>query len=404
MGIKISLPSWLTGSKKIELKATPAAKSGSGRQKARQVIKKQAGRKVSYQIADLNSAIQLAKNPETPDRSKLFAIFEYVLKDTRLKSQIRDAVMKVTGEPFMLYNESEQPDEELTKKFYKRWFRLIIKNIVLAEMMGYRVVEADRIDASTFSIGDIEPIPNEHVSIERQWILIDGNINGAYLPYGEIAWEIDLLEFGSKTDFGLLLEAAYNIIYKYYARTDWSRANEKVGAPILAIIADTVDDTELDNYETKAANFGTDGYIVGQKGDDIKLIERQGQRMHDTFYDMIKLANEEVTLHINGQTATTDQKSFVGSAEVQERKFEDLTIDRLQNVADEVNEKVLPYLRAKGFAIPEGYTFNYPAVLRDRDKKLKGETTATDPKEQPKEEEVEKDKKKKKPQPTKAKE
>lgn len=384
MGLRQKVGQWLTGSKKIELNAKSGDSGKSGRKRASTVIKKVSPRQVSYQIEDINKAISRAQNADTPDRSSLFAIYKYVMRDLRTKAQVRDAKMKVLSEPYMFYTPDGKPDEDLSKQLRTRWLNAIISYIVEAELWGFRVIEVDDIDLEKGIIGEVILIPNEHVSIERQWILVEGSINGAYLPYGEIAQELGLLEFGRRDDYGLLLEVAYNVIYKFYGRSDWSRTNERVGQPAVTILVDTVDDKELDDYETKAANFGTDGYIVGQKGDDIQLLERKNARIHDTYLDIIKYSDEEIGIGINGQTATTDQKSFVGSAEVQERKFEDLTLTRLQNVVDEVNEKVVPFLQAKGFKIPEGYRFDYPSLQREIERKLNGQPTATDPKQAPK--------------------
>lgn len=382
MGFRQKIVSWFTSGTKTELKANMGDSGKQGRKRPTSVIKRITPRQVSYQIADINSAIQLARNPDTPDRSKLFAIYYYVMRDARTKSQVRDAKMKVQSEPYMLYKPGEVADEELSRSYRTRWLNAIIDAIVEAEIWGFSVLELASIDPQKGNIGEVILMPREHISIERQWILIDGTINGAYLPYGDIMQDIDLLEFGRRDDYGLLLEVAYNVIWKFYSRSDWSRANERVGMPILSIIADTTNDDELDAYEDKAANFGSDGYIVGQKGDEVSLIERKNDNMHLTFLEHIKLSNEEIAISVNGQTATTDQKAFVGSSEVQERKFEDLTLARLQNVVDEINEKVIPYLQAKGFNIPDGYKFDYPALIRERDRKLNGQQTATDPKQQ----------------------
>lgn len=382
MGFRQKIVSWFTSGTKTELKANTGDSAKQGRKRPTSVIKRITPRQVSYQISDINSAVQLARNPDTPDRSKLFAIYYYIMRDARTKSQVRDAKMKVQSEPYMLYKPGEVADEELSRSYRSRWLNAIIDAIVEAEIWGFSVLELASIDPQKGNIGEVILMPREHISIERQWILIDGTINGAYLPYGEIMQDIDLLEFGRRDDYGLLLEVAYNVIWKFYSRSDWSRANERVGMPILSIIADTTDDKELDAYEDKAANFGSDGYIVGQKGDEVSLIERKNDNMHLTFLEHIKLSNEEIAISVNGQTATTDQKAFVGSSEVQERKFEDLTLARLQNVVDEMNEKVIPYLQAKGFNIPDGYKFDYPALIRERDRKLNGQQTATDPKQQ----------------------
>ena len=187
--------------------------------------------------------------------------------------------------------------------------------------------------------------------------MIDGNINAAYLDYAPIMEELELMEFGDREDLGILLECAYNVIWKYYSRSDWSRGSEKFGMPILAIEADTNNDSELDALEDRAANFGNDGYIVTQAGDKVTIIERKGDKMHSIYMDNISLCNDEVSKIINGTSSASEAKPFVGTAEVGERTMQTFTIARLQRIADEFNKSVIPYLIRKGFPL-EGKKFN----------------------------------------------
>lgn len=348
------------------------------KKRATTVIRNQPKRNVSFQINDIKVAELLALQPIIPDRFRLHEIYRYILKDARLKSLIRDAKIDVCSEPWMIYM-NDTPDEEATKNLNKRWMTHLIEYIVESEFHGYSVVEMDWTADGNATVVLIE---RQYVSIEKQWILLDGQVNGSRLPYADIMFDIDLLEFGKRNDLGSLLEAAYNIIWKYYSRSDWSRASEKFGMPILSIEANTNDDKELDDLESRAANFGMDGYIVTQAGDKAAIIERAGQRVHDIYLDNIKLCNEEVTLLVNGQTATTDQKSFVGAAEVQERKMDRITTARLQMVVDEFNEKAVPYLIYKGI-LSEGHRFDYPELMRNKQQRLSGNTLASDPQPQP---------------------
>lgn len=342
-----------------------------GKQRARQIIRPIPKREVSYQIEDMRLALLTAKFPDLPDRYRLFQIYEYILKDSHLKSQIRVAKAEVLSEPWQIYV-NEKVDTKTSKALLKRWINAILEYILETEWYGFSLVELDKIVPETYSVGEVNLIPRDYVSIEWQRILIEGSISGSYLEYKDIMQELDLLEFGRRNDFGVLLECAYNVIWKYYSRSDWSRASEKFGMPILSIEADTNNDTELDAMEQKAATFGSDGYIVTQKGDKATFIERTGQKMHDIYLDNIRLCNEEISKCINGQTASSDPKAFVGAAQVQERTLEGFTLARLQNICDEMNEKVFPYLIAKGFSIPQDAKFDYPALIRERERKING--------------------------------
>lgn len=365
LGFEISL------AKKAPSKQKPVtvASHGSAKGRATGAIRKQAKREVSFQIVDIKRAIQSAQNPDMPDRKLLHEIYEYIIRDARLKSQLRTARIKVKSEPWLLYRNG-QPDDAASELFRKIWMGKVIQAIVDCEFFGYSLIEFEIIDPKTAE-AKVIVIDRQYVSIENQWVLLEGTLNGPYLPYGENMWTLDLVEFGSKDDYGTLLECAYNAIWKFYARSDWSRASEKVGMPILNVTANTNDDKELDDLETRAANFGSDGYIVTQAGDTVAMIERKSDRLHDIFLDNIKLCNEENSHAINGQTATSETQAYVGSANTQERTMEDYTTDRMQTVADTINERLMPYLAAKGFPV-EGLMFDYPELVRIREKRITG--------------------------------
>lgn len=353
------------------------------RGRASKTIKKQSKREVSFEIKDIKTALQMVQNVDTPDRKKLLQIYDYILKDGHLFSQIKTALIKVQSEPWMFYKDGK-PVEDISKSMRQKWFNNIIAYIFEKELFGFTLIEADDIDAANFKIGTLTKFDREYVSIEKQWVLIEGNMNGAYMPYGEYKNELDLMEFGDKETLGTLLQCAYNVIWKFYARSDWSRANEKVGTPIITVVADTNNDDELDAMETKAANFGTDGYMVGQKGDEFGLLERKSDNFHITFKDKIALCNNEISLTINGQTGTTEAVPFVGTGQVMERTMDDFTAARLQGIVDEMKENVIPYLIHKGFKL-EGYEFDYPRLVRERERKINGIPTATDPTTKPNE-------------------
>ena len=67
---------------------------------------------------------------------------------------------------------------------------------------------------------------------------------------------------------------------------------------------------------------------------------------------------------MNGQTGTSDEKSFVGSAEVHERVLDKFTEARLKRVQDIVNYKLLPFLQYHGYPITDKTSFCFSALKR----------------------------------------
>lgn len=323
----------------------PPPPEPSSKSRASYSIKPKPKRIVSYEINDIKSALTLALNPEQPNRTKLYDIYDYILEDSQLWFQIYlVALKKVLVEPYALYSNGKI-DEESTKKIKKKWNETLIKYIFEAEFFGFRMVEA----IVTNDTVELELIPNQNVCPEYKIIWFGDPWQKPNISYDGLEYELSLLFFGDKKDLGSLRKAAYNVIWKYYARSDWSRTSEKFGMPILSIEADTNNDTEIDRLEQRASTFGSDGYIVTQTGDKVNIIEKKSDNSHMIFYDNIKYCDEQASKVSNGQTGTSDEKAFVGGAEVHERLLNEMIYSRMTNITHEWNEKVLPFLINRGY-------------------------------------------------------
>ena len=340
----------LTLAKKTQPKPPNAAAS---KKRAIYVVKEQPKRQVSYEIKDIYSALYMANKPQDPDRTRILSIYEYILNDGHLSSQIEQARMKVLSEPFSLFKD-KKPDEETTKILQSAWFENILIGILDAEFYGFTLLDAFPLEEKL----DVVMIPRANVAPDERLLLIDGTPNGATLAYGGLEEKLHLVQFGKSKDMGTLLKAAFNVIFKYYARSDWSRASEKFGMPILHIKTDTNQETELDRLELKAAAFGSDGYIVTQAGDEATIVERKGQDLHKIYLDNINYCDEQISKIINGQTGTSDEKAFAGSAQVHERVQNTFTISRMRRIKYEVNDVVIPYLVNLGL-ISDGLEFDF---------------------------------------------
>lgn len=338
-----------------------SASSAAIKTRASYAVKPPPVRTISYEIGDIKAGVTMATHTDRPDRSKLLAIYDYIMQDAHLNSQVMIAVNKVISEPFSLYR-GETPDKEATRLLQGAWFEQLVGWIIETEFYGFSLVEFDP-DPAAKKI-DTLLIWRTCVQPDQKLLLLDGSIHGATIPYGDIAQELNLVQFGRPNDLGALQKAAYNVLWKYYARSDWSRASEKFGMPVLHIKANTNVESELDRIEQKAASFGTDGYIVTQAGDEVEIKERSGQDIHKIYLENIRYCDEQISKLVNGQTATSDEKAWTGSANVQERVLEDISYARMRRVKYAVNNQVIPFLVAKGFTFLNGLEFDY-LVIKD---------------------------------------
>ncbi|MCX6210129.1 MAG: hypothetical protein NTZ59_11710, partial [Bacteroidetes bacterium] len=138
---------------------TQIASNTPSKRSSRTVIKKQIKRNVSYQILDIKTAEDLANNIDAPDRGKLLKIFDYIKKDGHLKSQMRNALMEVLSEPWLIYDANGTADETTTKLAQKRWMNKVIAFIFESELNGFTVVECDDFKPQEWNIGYLELFP-----------------------------------------------------------------------------------------------------------------------------------------------------------------------------------------------------------------------------------------------------
>ncbi|MDY0102815.1 MAG: DUF935 family protein [Lentimicrobium sp.] len=338
--------------------ASPVQLLINSKKRASYAVKPPPQRQVSYEINDIKMAIVTATASDRPDRARLIAIYDYIMQDSHLASQVMVAVNKVISEPFALYK-GNKPDDEASKILETSWFEELVTHCIEAEFYGYSLVElfVNRDKSIEEAL-----ILRQCVQPDLKLLLPEGTIHGKIIPYGEALEELSLIQFGAPADLGILQKAAYNVLWKFYARSDWSRASEKFGMPILWIEADTNQDAELDRLEQKAAGFGSDGYIVTQAGDKVQIVERTGQDIHKIYLENIRYCDEQNSKLINGQTGTSDNQAWAGTSQVQERLLEDINFARMRRVKYAINAQVLPYLINKGFANLKGIEFDYRSI------------------------------------------
>ena len=309
--------------------------------------------KVTVAMKEFNQVVALAEDIERPDRTLLYNTYEQIIKrDSHLKSQLRTAHFTIQQSGFRI-SKSVKESKDLKDMFNASWFTDFITHAVDCEFWGHSLIEfGDQLEGR---FKDVLLIDRYHVIPEFQRVKLEttDTLEQA-IPYGENLNNWFLVELGDKRDLGLLLTATVEIIYKKYSRTDWSQFNEKFGMPLLTVATDTSNDDELDAIEKMAQNFGSNGYIISSKDTVYGLNSATGtEKGHKKYYDNIVQCDDYISKLINGQSATSDEKAFVGSAEVQERILNTYTKGRLQRIQRNINDSLIPFLVYQGYPLQD---------------------------------------------------
>jgi SPP1 gp7 family putative phage head morphogenesis protein len=325
--------------------------------------------RITMSMDNLKAAMDQAVDVYNPNRNELLLLYYQTMKDSHTKSQLEIAINKVASLPFRIWD-GDTENEDLKYFFKKPWFDDYIKTFIEAELWGYTLGEFGDMVNGEFK--NMKVFQRRWVNPARKEILaLPSNQRG--VPYADVLNDIFMIEFGDPDDQGTLELITKEVIWKNFARTDWSDFNERFGKPILDIATDTDDQAEVNKRATMAAGFGSNLWIVRDIDDQVNILEAKNVGGNgQNFEKMIRMCNEEISKVINGQSGTSDEKSFVGSAEVGERILNDYTKARVRRMSNHINYTLIPFLNFAGYPLNNA-TFEFIIEEKNVD------TKTTDP-------------------------
>ena len=300
------------------------------------------------------NALLVAESVTNPDRTDLIRIYKDVDLDGHITGIVSSIKNKIKSKPFEIVNSKGEADEDKTALFEKEWFFKFIDFIVEAPFWGFSLVQLGGIKDDGFP--DIQLIPREYVVPEFGIVKRDLHItsirsdNQRVFHYNEAPLKDWFIFIGEKKDMGLFNKATPHALSKKNLFTEMWQYGELFGMPIRKGHTDIKDPERRKQMEDMFRNEGSALWMVLDTDDKVDFIERSGGDATKVFIAPIKLSNEEISKAFAGQVATFDEKSFVGSAEVQERIFNEFII---------TNQLIPRMVRHR--MIPSGFSFKWTA-------------------------------------------
>jgi hypothetical protein len=334
------------------------------------------------------NAVYVAESPPYYNRTELYMLYAQALEDFHLASQLKTAKVEVISEAFAIVDRvTGEIDEDKTHLLRRPWFDQYLNHALDAEFWGHSLVEFMPMGPSDSQLMAQEftrvvLLPRLNVKPQAGLVVKEPNyIQGVY--YREEPWIDNLLEIGDRDDLGLLRIATKEVIIKNNARTDWARAAEKFGMPYLVIKTSTDVESELRKRAEMAANFGANGWAIVDKEDEMTLLEPKGSDAYKVYQEQMTYADDQMSKGTNGQTSTSDQKAFVGSAEVHERVQNTYTKARMRRIQYHVNYELIPFMAKHGYPFDaKNDEFVYLGLMESDDQDG-GDNIDTDPTDDP---------------------
>ena len=107
-----------------------------------------------------------------------------------------------------------------------------------------------------------------------------------------------------------------------------------------------------------AARFGSDLVGVIGDGEELTVTAVASKESSDNYKSLADFCDDQIAKMMNGQTGTSKNAQWTGTAEVHERILTEFTKARMRRIQDIVNYSLFPFLIAHGYKL-SGYEFEF---------------------------------------------
>lgn len=313
--------------------------------------------RVKMEMNNLNQAVENALEPANSDRLDLLTIYENSIKDSQVISEHEKAEAFLITEPFEICKiGSETIDKKRTELLNRPWFTHFLTIAMDTEFWGYTLAEfQEQDDRGEFT--DVKVFPRLHVCPFEKKIVFNP-IDREGISYDGYEREFFLIPLGDPEKLGKLESISREIIWKTFARSDWSEYNERYGKPFITYETDTENETELDEAINMATRFGSDLVGVINSNEKLTVTAVASRESSDNYKSLAEFCDDQIAKMINGQTGTSKNGAWTGTSEVHERILTEFTKARLKHIQDVINYQLFPFLITYGYAL-KGYQFRF---------------------------------------------
>lgn len=324
--------------------------------------------KVSSQLhrarIDFNTwrnAIQMAENESYSTFYNIMMLYREISEDSAVMLNQTIRKNSILSSDFEIYK-NDNEDENLEEYFEKKWFSDFISHTLDALFFGYSAIQIDEIINDEITC--VSNLPRQNINPKTKMLLTTPQqTSGKSLIDSDISDFIVLVT--PKSDYYL---GVYNVVAPFVIskRNALSAGNEylaKFGIPNVIYQSNIQDEDYRANIEDYLSNFSNLGYLYGSKEDEIKLLEASNNS-NDVFMNTIEMCNKEIGKVICGSDISSE-KSFVGSAEVQERILTMYYNSDKKFIENVVNDQLIPKLINLGLKFLQGVKFKFSEEKED---------------------------------------
>jgi phage gp29-like protein len=311
-------------------------------------LEKRSRARTANDISDWSSALRIAEKRDDPDRTELIQIWKNIEIDGHVSGIITTIKNKIKAKDFWLIDSKGEPDEESKKLFESKWFQKYIDWSIEAPFHGFSLIQLNNITDGQFK--DMELVPREFVLPD--FGIVKKNLTryskgDSHWSYKEGVYKDWFVFIGEDKDLGLFNKIAPQAISKKHIQSALWQFVEIFGMPMRIAKTDLEDPAQKANMIAMMTDMGRAGYAVVGGEDQVEYTESIKGDVA-IFEGAISMANQEISKAFTGVSGMFEEKSFVGSAEVQERVFKELILAFQRSIMFDVNDMLIPRMQKHG--------------------------------------------------------
>jgi len=313
-------------------------------------------------LRDWSRALDIAEKKDNPDRTELMYIYKNMEIDGHVQGILHVLKNKIKAKEFMIIDSEGEEDEDTTKLFESKWFFKYLDWSIEASFYGFSLIELGALTDSQFR--DMQLVPREHV-IPDLGVIKKGlhrfSTGDPHFNYKEDEALRDWFLFiGDDKDLGLFNNIAPQVISKKHIFSALWQFIEIFGIPMRIGRTDMDDPKQRERMAAMMENMGRASWGVFDLEDSIELKESAKGNV-EMFLEAIRIANQEISKNFTGVSGMFEDKSFVGSAEVQERLLKELILSFCRMIMFNITDGLIPAMIKQGATELEGKSFKWKA-------------------------------------------
>lgn len=324
----------------------------------------QAPQREGFDISKWRSAIKQAEDPEYPDMTLLYDIYNDIMLDLHLTAITDKRIEYIKGTQ-LVFSENGKENEEITTLMDSPWFQDMIGDLLEARFWGYTTAW---LDLSGGIFHKYKKYDRRHI-VPAKGIFKQKQDDRDGISITEPPYANYIITAGTTGYFGLLIKAAAWVLLKRGDISDWATFNEILAAPIrIGYYPDVNPDVKKEMAKAIGQQGAMPWYLIPEGG-KLELKENNSTGSTDAYERFAEFCDKQLSKGFLHATMTLDAEGGEYKGDVHADSEAVIHRSDMRFVLNVLNTKFKALLELHGFNPGDGkfqFVIEEHICLKDR--------------------------------------